>query len=48
MTTDQTTALASGFGPHNIISFGEILATLIVLALALIAFVWMARHVQHH
>jgi hypothetical protein len=38
---------APHFGPHNIISLGEVLATLIVLAIALIAFTWMARHVHH-
>jgi hypothetical protein len=43
----MTTALATGFGPHNIISLGEIVATLIVLGIALIAFTWMARHVNH-
>jgi hypothetical protein len=34
--------MEKGFGPHNVISSGEIGATLAVLALAAIAFVWMA------
>lgn len=42
----MTTAFATGFGPYNIISLGEVLATLVVLALSLIAFTWMARHVH--
>lgn len=41
-----------GFGPYGVISTGEIIATLVVLTLALTAFVWMAyrtrRSAQHH
>lgn len=40
--------MASGFGPHDIISLGEIIATLGVLALALVAFAWMAHRNRHH
>jgi cbb3-type cytochrome oxidase subunit 3 len=31
-----------GYGPHGVISGGEIAVTLAVFALALVAFVWMA------
>lgn len=30
------------FGPHDVITGGEIHATLVVLALAAVAFIWMA------
>jgi hypothetical protein len=30
------------FGPHTVIGSGEITATLIMLAVALLAFAWMA------
>lgn len=31
-----------GYGPHGIISGGEIAGTLVVIAVALVAFIWMA------
>jgi hypothetical protein len=34
--------MANGFGPYNIISSGEIVATAAVLLFAVVAFVWMA------
>jgi hypothetical protein len=40
--------MASGFGPHDIVSLGEIIATLGVLALALVAMTWMAHRNRHH
>lgn len=39
-------ALAAKFGPHNVISVGEVVATLIGLAFALIVFSWFASHVH--
>lgn len=47
MITAFATDLAPTFGPHNIISLGEVIATLIVLAIALVMFTWMVRHVHH-
>ncbi|HVW25282.1 MAG TPA: hypothetical protein VHC69_07915 [Polyangiaceae bacterium] len=40
------TAFAAKFGPHNVISVGEIVATLVGLAFALIVFSWFASHVH--
>jgi len=37
-----------GYGPHDIISLGEILATLIVMALGLTWMGWMAFQTRHH
>ncbi len=34
--------MSHGFGPYNIISAGEIVATVTVFTLAVAAFVWMA------
>lgn len=34
--------MGDGFGPYGIIGSGEVAATLTVIALAMIAFVWMA------
>ena len=31
----------NGFGPHGVISAGEIIGTLVTLTLALCAFIWM-------
>ncbi|HVU01133.1 MAG TPA: hypothetical protein VHE30_05250 [Polyangiaceae bacterium] len=31
-----------GFGPHSVITSGEVTGTLVTLALAVVAFVWMA------
>jgi len=36
------TRIPNGVGPHFVISEGEIAATLVVLGLAFVAFVWMA------
>jgi hypothetical protein len=32
-----------GFGPYNVITSGEIVGTLVVLAMAVVAFLWMAN-----
>jgi len=32
-----------GFGPYNIISTGEIVATVVVLGFGVVAFLWMAH-----
>lgn len=37
-------------GPHDVISGGEVIAELVVIAIAFVAFTWMAyrnRHIKH-
>jgi hypothetical protein len=48
MITAFATDLAPTFGPHNIISLGEVLATLIVLGLTPILFTTVFTWLRHH
>jgi hypothetical protein len=38
----ETAHMEHRFGPHTVIGTGEITATLVMLAVALLAFAWMA------
>lgn len=48
MITAFASDLAPTFGPHNIISLGEVLATLIVLGLVPIVFTAVFAALRHH
>ena len=40
--------MANGFGPYGVIGTGEIIGSLVMLAVAASAFVWMAWRTRGH
>lgn len=46
----RTARKEGSMGPHDVISSGEVIAELVVIAIAFVAFTWMAyrnRHIKH-